>query len=135
MPSPFNPLNWLRSAQDWFSRTEKSSGFRPYLIFLIIHVGFVITLLACFAKSDVTSHFAVNSLYLSFGGFILLYFVKALQDPGFCRSEKHIETVKRIEMQEEKGDPGPTPIDVSSSEVIEEPQISQLPPHTEGEHS
>jgi hypothetical protein len=117
MGNPFNPLDWIKSAQDWFSKTEKSSGFRPYLIFLIVHVGFVITLLSCFPQSPVTLSFVSPSLYVSFGFFIVLFAVKAFQDPDFCRSEKHIETVKRIELQEQKGDLGPTPIDISSAEV------------------
>jgi hypothetical protein len=132
MQNPFNPLNWLKSTQDWFSKTERSSGFRPYLIFVIVHVGFVITLLACFPDSEVTSRFAVNSLYISFVGFVALYIFKAIQDPKFCRSEKHVETVTRLELQEEKGDAGPSPIDVSSSEVIPNPEVRELPPGMEG---
>ena len=63
---------------------------------------------------------------------MLLYFVKAIQDPKFCRSEKHVETVTRLELQEQKGDASPTPIDISSAEVIPNPDLLELPPHSEG---
>ena len=131
MASPFNPLNWLTSAQDWFAKTEKSSGFRPFLIFLLIHVGFVIILLAAFGQNKVTSIFVVPSLFISFIGFVLLYVVKAFHDPNFCRSERHIETVKHIEMEEQKGDPGPKPVDVTASAIIEEKQLRELPRHSQ----
>src|SRR5438309_6340637 len=129
MPNPFNPLDWIRSAQDWFSRTERSSGFRPYLIFLILHIGLVIILLAFFPESEVTKAFVGYSLYLTFGAFVVLFAAKAFQDPDFCRSEKHIENVKRIEMMEEKGDPGPQPIDIDTTELISNP--AALPPSAE----
>jgi hypothetical protein len=125
MPNPFNPLDWIKSAQDWFTRTERSSGFRPYLIFLIIHLGFVVVLLTAFPESDVTTQFAMISLYISMGAFVLLFAVKAFQDPDFCRSEKHIENIKRIEMMEEKGDAAPQPVDVTTTELM--PNSTALP--------
>lgn len=85
-----------------------------------------------FPESKVTSAFAVNSLYISVGGFVLLYAFKAVQDPNFCRSEKHIETVKKMEMAEQKGDLGPTPIDLAPTEVITNPQRLRLPGNAEG---
>ena len=126
MPNPFNPLDWLKSAQDWFSKTERSSGFRPFLIFFLMLFGFVIVLLTWFPDSEVTTKFAVNSLYISVVGFVVLYFFKAAKDPDFCRSEKHIETVKRIEMMEQKGDPGPTPIDVTTTPAIPNPESRKI---------
>ena len=127
----FDPFSWFRSTQNWFTKTEKSSGFRPYLIFLFMLFGFILVLLVAFPESDVTAKFAVPSLFIAVGGFVLLYFLKALQDPTFCRSEKHVETVKRIEMMERKGDAGPIPIDVKTT-PIPDPQPSQLPKGTDG---
>jgi hypothetical protein len=121
-PNPLNPLDWLKTAQDWFSKTERSSGFRPYLIFLLLLMGFDIVLMACFPNSEITQEFVFPTLYISVLAFVLLYIVKAFQDPNFCRSEKHIETVKQIEMAEQKGDAGPVPIDVESAKVIANPE-------------
>jgi hypothetical protein len=129
MPNPLNPLNWITSAQAWFSKTEKSSGFRPYLIFLIIHAGFSLVLLSCFPRTDALYRFIVNSLYVSFIGFVGLFIIKAFQDPNFCRSEKHVQTVRRMEMEEQKGDAGPTLVPIEEIDVIPEPQ--QLPPGSE----
>jgi hypothetical protein len=42
MSNPVNPLDWIKSTQNWFRKTELSSGFRPYLIFLVIYYGFSI---------------------------------------------------------------------------------------------
>jgi hypothetical protein len=113
LTDPWNPFDWLKATQNWFSRTERSSGFRPYLIFLIIHVGLACVLLTWFNQIEAVTTFVVYSLYASFGAFILIFAFKAIQDPNFCRSEKHIETVKRIEVMEQTGDPGPIPINAS----------------------
>ena len=125
MPNPLNPLDWLKSAQDWFSKTEKSSGFRPFLIFLLLEFGFTLCLLLWFPDSVVTRDFAVPALYISVCSFVLLYIIKAIQDPGFCRSEKHIETVKKMEMMEQKGDRGPVPIDITTK-VTQNPHVGVL---------
>jgi hypothetical protein len=121
-----NPFRWLKSAQGWFSKTEKSSGFRPYLIFLIIHIGLALALLKWFPENEVLTSFVVNSLYVSVCGFVVLYFIKSIQDPAFCRSERHIETVKKLELMEQEGDPGPVPIDVTTTQVISNPQPRQI---------
>lgn len=124
--SPFNPLDWIRSAQDWFSKTERSSGFRPYLIFLIIHTGFSIVGLSFFSEIEGVVNFTLNSLYISFIGFVLLYVVKSFQEPDFCRSEKHIENVRKLELMEDKGDDIPKIIDVEDVEVISNPDQKKL---------
>ena len=125
--NPFNPLNWVRSAQDWFRRTERSSGFRPYLIFLIIHAGFALTILTWFRTVTAICDFTVNSLYFTFGGFVLLFAVKCFQDPNFCRSEKHIENVRRLELMEAKGDKAPRMIYAADVEVVSNPDRRALP--------
>ena len=127
MANPFNPLDWVHSAQNWFSRTEKSSGFRPYLIFLLILVGFVVVLLGAFPNSDVTKQFSVPMLFLSFLAFIILYFIKAFRDPGFCRSEKHIENVKRIELMGQKDEPTPQIIDVDDEVGVSKESVKKIP--------
>ncbi len=123
--NPLNPLNWVQSAQNWFRKTEISSGFRPYLIFLIIHAGFAVTILFTFREVEAVVTFTVNSLYVSFIGFVLLFAAKSFQDPSFCRSEKHVENVRRMELAEQKGDAAPKVID-ASSHAIQNPEPPKL---------
>jgi len=121
MTNSLNPLNWLNSAQNWFSKTERSSGFRPYLIFLIIHIGFTIIVFTFFNTFDQLKTFTVNTLYLSVVSFIILFAIKCFQDPNFCRSEKHIENVKRLNFMEQKGDTAPSLTTASNVELIAKP--------------
>lgn len=99
MANPLNPLDWLKSAQNWFVKTERSSGFRPYLIFLILILGFSITIFTFFKSSEQIVFVVLCMVILSAGWFILLFTVKSFQDPNFCRSEKHIESLRKIEME------------------------------------
>jgi hypothetical protein len=130
--NPLNPFDWLKATQNWFSRTERSSGFRPYLIYLIIHVGLAFLLLTWFSQIEGVTTFVVYSLYMSFGAFILIFAIKAFQDPNFCRSEKHLETVKRIEMMEQSDNAGPTPIDSMTVNVTSNPEGPALLPSESG---
>ena len=132
MPNPLNPLNWVQSAQDWFRKTERSSGFRPYLIFLLIHAGFAIAILSAFRDVEPLCNFIVFSLYVSFGGFVILFAIKCFQDPEFCRSERHIETVKRLELMEQKNDHSPTVINAAGVDIISNPERRQIPSQTNG---
>ena len=45
-----NPLEWVRVTQD-----ERSSGFRPYLIFLVMVLGFALVTLAAFPNAPFTA--------------------------------------------------------------------------------
>lgn len=100
MTNPLNPLEWLRSAQDWFSKTERSSGFRPYLIFCFLVFGLAIVLLALFPETPYVSEVALGLLGTTVLGFVVLYFLKAFLDPEFCRSESHIERLKQMEVEQ-----------------------------------
>jgi hypothetical protein len=42
---------------------------------------------------------AIGLLIVSALAFILLFSIKAFQDPHFCRSERHVERIARIEME------------------------------------
>src|SRR5436190_1260881 len=97
--NPFNPLNWLKSAQDWFRKAELSSGFRPYLVFFVLVCGITVFLLTMFSSVMFIAYAALSLLFISAFSFILLFAVKAFQDPHFCRSEKHIESITRMEME------------------------------------
>lgn len=123
--NPFNPLNWVQSAQNWFRKTEISSGFRPYLIFLIVHAGFSLTLLVAFHEMGSVVNFVINTLYFSFIGFVVLFAIKSFQEPGFCRSEKHIENVKRLELMEQKGDIAPKLVQ-EGTHAISNPEFLKL---------
>ena len=123
MSNPFNPLDWLRAAQDWFARTERSSGFRPYLIFLIIVAGISITLLTAWGHIPGVRETALVILSISVGGFIVLYGVKAFQDPDFCRSETHVARMRRLEVETMGSESH-----VVSAEVIEQATEVGAPP-------
>ncbi len=99
MPNPFNPLDWVKSAQDWFTKTERSSGFRPYLIFLILVFGMGICLLKFFSNVTYASITGLGLIIVSVLAYILLYYIKSLSDPDFCRSEQHIQKVRKIELE------------------------------------
>ena len=99
MPNPFNPLDWITSAQDWFTKAEKSSGFRPYLIYLILAFGISICLLSFFSHIKYANEVALVIILLSITAFILLYFIKSFSDPSFCRSESHIQKIKKYELE------------------------------------
>ena len=99
MPNPFNPLDWVKSAQDWFTKTERSSGFRPYLIFQILVFGMGICLLQFFGEIKYASETGLGMIIISVIAFILLYYIKSLSDPDFCRSEQHIQKVMKIGLE------------------------------------
>ncbi|MDD4183683.1 MAG: hypothetical protein PHT53_07715 [Candidatus Omnitrophica bacterium] len=131
MPNPFNPLEWIKAAQNWFSTTERSSGFRPFLIFIILQIGFAIVAFSCFNDIKPLTMLVEKSLCVSFISFIVLFAIKCFQDPNFCRSEKHIENVRRIEMAEQKGDAYPIPTE--EIDIISNPEIPTLPTPKTGE--
>ncbi len=99
MANPFNPLNWVTSAQDWFTKTERSSGFRPFLIYLILAFGISICLLSFFSHVQYANEIALGIIVISMLSFIILYFLKSFTEPNFCRSESHIQKVRKIELE------------------------------------
>jgi hypothetical protein len=98
MANPFNPLDWIKSAQDWFSRTERSSGFRPFLIFVFMCFGMGLGLLGSFNDPSI-KNVALGIILLPVLSFIVLYFIKSFTDPNFCRSETHIERFRQIDRE------------------------------------
>lgn len=99
MLNPFNPLDWLKSAQNWFSKTEKSSGFRPLLIFMILVFGMAICLLLFFKDITYAPEVALGIIVLSVIAFIILFSLKSHIDPDFCRSESHIQRMMKLELE------------------------------------
>jgi len=117
-----NFFNWIQSTQNWFSKTEKSSGFRSYLIYLWIILVFTIVVFAFLNQYQDLKDFAIFAFKWSFIGFIVIFFIKAIFDPDFCRSEKHIENVKKLEFSQQKGESSPSLIDLKTSSTIVLPQ-------------
>jgi len=99
MPNPFNPLDWFSTAQEWFAKTEKSSGFRPYLIYLILSVSAGLLLLFAFPNQLAIQILGVLAVGLPIAAFVPLFAWKAHKDPDFCRSETHVQKVKKIELE------------------------------------
>src|SRR5260370_38331423 len=99
MANPLNPLDWIRSAQDWFAKTERSSGFRPYLIFFILVCGLSLVLLLGFSQVNEVRVVALLILLVSCIAFIVLFAIKAFQDPDFSRSETHLRSMKKLELE------------------------------------
>jgi hypothetical protein len=99
MPNPFNPLDWISSAQDWFTKTERSSGFRPYLIYLILSFGISLCLLTFFGHVQYANETALGIILVSVLAFVIIYSLKSFTEPNFCRSESHIQKVRRIELE------------------------------------
>lgn len=99
MPNPFNPLDWLSSAQDWFTRTEKSSGFRPYLIYLILCIGAGFCLLFIFPDRHLIEVLGITLIAVPSILFIPLYAWKSHVDPNFCRSESHVAKLRKYDLE------------------------------------
>jgi hypothetical protein len=97
--SSWNPLAWLRDVQDWFIRAEKSSGFRPYLVFLILVFGLSLFLLKFFSNLEGIRQCAIFLIALSTGAFIILFAIKAFQDPDFARSETHVQRMRKYDLE------------------------------------
>ena len=124
MPNPFNPLNWVTTSQDWFAKAERSSGFRPYLIYLFIVSGLSVTLLTAFPNLPQIVTLAVWILGGSFLAFVILFSLKAFQDPEFCRSERHLQTMKKLELEHMGSESEILPGEVVEEQTaIEEPLL------------
>lgn len=99
MANPFNPLDWLKSAQDWFTRTERSSGFRPYLVFLLLSFGAGLALLSLYPNRPTVELIGLLLMAVPAACFVPLYAWKAHIDPDFCRSETHVQRIKKIDLE------------------------------------
>ncbi|MDD5707342.1 MAG: hypothetical protein PHR35_15575 [Kiritimatiellae bacterium] len=134
MPNPLNPLNWLKATQDWFSRTEKSSGFRAYLIFLILVFGGGLCLVTFGGSVEYAAIIGLAIIAVSVVAFIVLYFVKALSDPDFCRSEQHVQKMIQFELERMGNESRQLEGHVIEAQMVAhaEPEPKQLPDETHG---
>jgi hypothetical protein len=94
-----DPLGWIKAAHDLVSKTEKSSGFRPYLIYLLVVFGASIVMIFGFPQSPPLWIVACSLMIVSALAFIILFGIKAFRDPDFCRSELHVQRLKKIELE------------------------------------
>ncbi len=94
-----SPFRWIKAAHDLISKTEKSSGFRPYLIYLLVAFGAALVLIFGFPQSLPILILVISLISISALAFIVLFGIKMFQDPDFCRSELHIQRLKKIEME------------------------------------
>ena len=124
MANPLNPIEWLKTTQDWFVKAERSSGFRPYLVFLILASVFSLVLLTLFRDVPGVRLVALSIMGGSFAGFIVLYSVKAFQNPDFCRSETHLHRMKKLELEHMGSES-----EVLPGEIVEEQTAIEAPPH------
>ena len=60
----------------------------------------------------------------SFASFIVLYSVKAFQNPDFCRSETHLHRMKKLELEYMGSESEMLP-----GEIVEEQTAIEAPPH------
>lgn len=118
MRNPFNPLDWFSTAQEWFAKTEKSSGFRPFLIYQILSVSAGLVLLFAFPARPAIEIVALIAIALPILSFVPLYAWKAQKDPDFCRSETHVQRVKKIELEMMGSESKQIPADVLEQKSI-----------------
>jgi hypothetical protein len=123
MSNPLNPLDWLKATQDWFSKTERSSGFRPLLICTIVSFSFALILLFGFPGSALVQIFAICLAAFPLAGFVITYVVKAFTQPDFCRSERHVQRMRQIEMEQM----GTDQQQIDARDVESEPRIPRMP--------
>ena len=122
MANPLNPIEWLKTAQDWFVKAERSSGFRPYLVFLMLASGVSLVLLT-WSHDALVRLVALWIMGGSFAGFVVLYSVKAFQDPDFCRSETHLHRMKKLELEYMGSES-----EVLPGEIVEQQTAIEEPP-------
>ena len=127
MGNPFNPLDWFDSAKGWFSKAERSSGFRPYLIYLILTLSFGLVLLWMFPDRKLIEALATVLIGVPVLAFLPLYFWKARVDPDFCRSETHVQKLRKIELEmmgtESKQIPGEVIEHSALTDIVKEPVL------------
>ena len=123
MSNPLNPLDWLKATQDWFAKTERSSGFRPLLICMIVSFSFALILLFGFPGSALIQIFAICVAAFLVAVFGTTYVVKAFTQPDFCRSERHIQRMRQIEMEQM----GTEQRQIDATELESEPRIPKMP--------
>ncbi|HCL3996430.1 hypothetical protein ACEOPL_10995 [Pseudomonas aeruginosa] len=125
MGNPLNPLDWINSAQDWFTKTEKSSGFRPLLVGSIITSSIGAMLLYTLNGDPEIKKLAMLMIIGLWPVFGVIFSIKSFTDPDFCRSESHVQAVRKMELEvmgsETKQIKGEVLDQIPHTQVIREP--------------
>jgi hypothetical protein len=129
MSLPPNLLDWFRPTLDWFTKTERSSGFKALLIFTILTFVFALVLFFYFPGDVLLRIFGVVVVALPVTAFVITYVIKAFTQSDFCRSERHIERVRRMELETMGTDKMPLEAkEITSEPAIPKKQLKQAPP-------
>lgn len=86
------PKAW--SAMHKFLQSEKSSGYRPYLVYM----GMTFTVGLPLCSFEATRLIGELLIVVPACIFILHFIVMSFYNENFCRSEKHVETMKQIDL-------------------------------------
>lgn len=119
MSLPPSLIDWFKPTLDWFTKTERSSGFRPLLILTILCFVFALALFFYFPGDALLRIFGVVVVALPVTAFVITFIIKAFTQPDFCRSERHVERMRRIELEPMGTDKRP----LEAREVVAEPAI------------
>jgi hypothetical protein len=119
MSLPPSLIDWFKPTLDWFTKTERSSGFRPLLILTILCFVFASALFFYFPGDALLRISGVVVVALPVTAFVITFVIKAFTQPDFCRSERHIERLRRMELEPMGTDKRP----LEAREVVAEPAI------------
>ena len=93
----FAPFNWLRSAVGVIRQTDKSSGFHPMILTFFLCLLGAMPILVWNGGNALLEIFAVIFVSVPLLCLVIVFSIKAFTDPDFCRSERHIEHMAKIE--------------------------------------
>ncbi|MCC6969473.1 MAG: hypothetical protein IT434_04555 [Phycisphaerales bacterium] len=91
--------DWIRGAQEWLVKTQRSSGFYPLLFFVFLVLIGVAIVLSIAGATSYLSTIVVCVFVIVVLWFLVIYTIKAFQQPEFCRSETHLENMRRLERE------------------------------------
>lgn len=122
-----NPFSWVQSAVGVIRQTDKSSGFHPIIIVVFLCLAAGTTLILCNSQNVGLEVFSGLLISLPLVCFLAVYAIKAFRDPNFCRSERHVERMAKMEMM------GTEKLAISIEEIEaenqERPGIHDVPVH------
>jgi len=124
-----NPLSWLRSAAGVVRQSDKSSGFQPMIVFFLLCLAAAIPLLIWNKDNLLVEIFALATISIPLLCFVVLFSIKAFTDPNFCRSERHVERLVKMEMEMMGTEKLAIPVEQIEAEKLHSasPQISDPP--------
>ena len=91
-------MDWTTVVQGLL-KNHKSSGFHPYLTFFAIECSVCMICLWLFSHVPLIQYIALSLMALTMILFLVLYCIKAFNDPDFCRSESHVQQMTRLDIE------------------------------------